>query len=29
MRRGRGLQVLMAEAFNDVLRKYAESPIGE
>jgi hypothetical protein len=23
------LQALMAEAFNDVLRKYGESPIGE
>jgi hypothetical protein len=23
------LQALMAEAFNDVLRKYGESPIGD
>jgi hypothetical protein len=23
------LQELMAEAFNDVLRKYGESPVGE
>lgn len=28
-RQGRSLQALMAEAFNDVLRKYGESPIGE
>ncbi len=28
-RRGISLQDLMAEAFNDVLRKYGESPIGE
>ena len=28
-RRGLSLQALMAEAFNDVLRKYGESPIGE
>ena len=27
-RNGVNLQVLMAEAFNDVLRKYGESPIG-
>ena len=28
-RQGRSLQNLMAEAFNDVLRKHGESPIGE
>ncbi len=28
-RQGRNLQALMAEAFNDVLRKHGESPIGE
>jgi hypothetical protein len=28
-RQGRSLQTLMAEAFNDVLRKHGESPIGE
>jgi hypothetical protein len=28
-RRGISLQDLMAEAFNDVLRKHGESPIGE
>ncbi len=28
-RQGRSLQALMAESFNDVLRKYGESPIGE
>ena len=28
-RQDRSLQALMAEAFNDVLRKYGESPIGE
>ncbi len=28
-RQGRSLQALMAEAFNDVLRKHGESPIGE
>ena len=28
-RAGVSLQALMAEAFNDVLRKYGESPIGE
>ncbi|RYY08912.1 MAG: hypothetical protein EON55_19435 [Alphaproteobacteria bacterium] len=28
-RQGKSLQTLMAEAFNDVLRKYGESPIGE
>lgn len=28
-RQGRSLQSLMAEAFNDVLRKHSESPIGE
>lgn len=28
-RQGRSLQVLMPEAFNDVLRKYGESPMGE
>jgi hypothetical protein len=27
-RNGVNLQALMAEAFNDVLRKYGESPIG-
>lgn len=27
-RQGRSLQHLMAEAFNDVLRKHGESPIG-
>ena len=26
---GLNLQALMSEAFNDVLRKYGESPIGE
>ena len=28
-RQGRNLQSLMAEAFNDVLRKHGESPIGD
>jgi hypothetical protein len=28
-RQGRSLQNLMAEAFNDVLRKHGESPIGD
>ncbi|WP_296222641.1 ribbon-helix-helix domain-containing protein [uncultured Sphingomonas sp.] len=28
-RQDKSLQALMAEAFNDVLRKYGESPIGE
>jgi hypothetical protein len=28
-RHGRSLQALMAEAFNDVLRKHGESPIGD
>ena len=28
-RQGRSLQSLMAEAFNDALRKHGESPIGE
>lgn len=28
-REGKSLQALMAEAFNDVLRKYGESPIGD
>ena len=28
-RHGRSLQSLMAEAFNDVLRKHGESPIGD
>lgn len=28
-RQGKSLQALMAEAFNDVLRKHGESPIGE
>jgi hypothetical protein len=28
-RQGRSLQTLMAEAFNDVLRKHGESPIGD
>jgi len=28
-RSGVSLQALMAEAFNDVLRKYGESPVGE
>ncbi len=28
-RQGRSLQDFMAEAFNDVLRKHGESPIGE
>lgn len=28
-RQGMSLQDLMAEAFNNVLRKYGESPIGE
>ena len=28
-RQGRSLQSLMAEAFNDVLRKHGESPIGD
>lgn len=28
-RQGRSLQALMTEAFNDVLRKHGESPIGE
>ena len=29
LRQGRSLQSLMAEAFDDVLRKHGESPIGE
>ena len=29
LRHGRSLQDLMAEAFDDVLRKYGESPIGQ
>lgn len=28
-RQGRSLQALMAEAFNDVLRKHGETPVGE
>jgi hypothetical protein len=28
-RQGKSLQALMAEAFNDVLRKHGESPIGD
>ena len=28
-KQGRSLQALMSEAFDDVLRKYGESPIGE
>ena len=28
-RQGRSLQALMTEAFNDVLRKHGESPVGE
>ncbi|RZT44866.1 hypothetical protein EV283_3770 [Sphingomonas sp. BK036] len=28
-RQGRSLQALMAESFNDVLRKHGESPIGD
>lgn len=28
-RRGQSLQALMAEAFNDVLRKHGETPVGE
>ena len=28
-RQGRSLQALMAEAFNDMLRKHGESPIGD
>ena len=28
-RQGRSLQALMAEAFNDVLRKHGESPLGD
>jgi len=28
-RQGRSLQALMAEAFNDILRKHGESPIGD
>lgn len=28
-RAGGSLQALMTEAFNDVLRKYGESPVGE
>lgn len=28
-RQGKSLQTLMAEAFNDVLRKYGESPMGD
>lgn len=28
-RQGRSLQALMTEAFNDVLRKYGESPVGD
>lgn len=29
LRQDRSLQSLMAESFNDLLRKYGESPIGE
>ena len=29
LRQDRSLQSLMAEAFNDVLRKHGESPVGE
>lgn len=29
LRQGRSLQALMAEAFNDVLRKHGESPVGQ
>ena len=29
LRQDRSLQSLMAEAFNDVLRKYGESPLGD
>ncbi|MBN2974419.1 hypothetical protein JW805_20740 [Roseomonas aeriglobus] len=28
-RQGRSLQALMTEAFNDVLRKHGESPVGD
>ncbi len=28
-RQGKSLQALMAEAFNDVLRKHGESPLGD
>ena len=28
-RQGRSLQALMAEAFDDVLRKHGETPVGE
>lgn len=28
-RQGRSLQAVMTEAFNDVLRKHGESPVGE
>lgn len=28
-RQGRNLQALMTEAFNDVLRKHGESPVGD
>ena len=28
-RQGRSLQALMAEAFNDVLRKHGETPVGD
>ncbi|WP_375390909.1 ribbon-helix-helix domain-containing protein [uncultured Sphingomonas sp.] len=28
-RQGRSLQALLIEAFNDVLRKHGESPIGD
>jgi hypothetical protein len=28
-RAGISLQALMAEAFNDILRKHGESPVGE
>jgi len=28
-RQGRSLQALMAEAFNDILRKHGESPVGD
>ncbi len=28
-RQGRSLQALMAEAFNDVLRKHGDSPVGD
>jgi hypothetical protein len=28
-RQGRSLQALMTEAFNDILRKHGESPVGD